>query len=898
MRLSPSSQKLAVVKSAVVEVIDALTEKTQSFPHRARISAMAWSKTDELLAFGDVDGKIVMLWPSSGKKTMLEWHAHRVGDLCFTQDDAYLLSGGQEAVLVLWHYSSGKRVFMPRLGAAISGISISGDNGFYCLTCADNSVRLINTTTRRLERVFQGLQIAASPVPEPESAKALAGPLLCDWKRGLLVVSGRPGVLQFYDPLEDRSVATMNFSSVNLYAGVSDRPMPAPEIRFVALSSDSSMMATVDSDCAVSGASSHRVDHQQSLKFWRYRYETKEFVLVSRVDRPHALSVTALLFHPSQPVVLSAAQDGSFVMWRQSHHAVAGRSAPLLSWKSDIVGMLRPGTAVTAAAFSPDGSLFSLCYESVLSLWSAASGALLHSFAHVPTTTVVCDVAFLATSTYLFSRSQDRLFCWDLLTGTVRWSTAVRARALAVHPVKPEVALLLDRPGSGKDGADSGASVAVYEPTGPSPVRILTHAQSLLGVTYFSVGGDVESNCFLLGLDSIGQLCALGVRSANSLRASHQAAATRMLEKEQERPAVFQAMLHPEVEDIVGAGGDEDAQLPAPTNVAEHSSAVFDGPSYLLPSISTLLQSILPQMLQSSVPSSVPASVPASISTPSAAGGLLATRDATPALAGEGFDSRAAPATGSVSSGKPTKGSQRAPLRPSGPQASVWQQFSDLQLDGFAQQLSAFLASASVPGSAIAGGSARRRQTGGRDDARDAVGESSHPNGLNGHGSSLATAGGAGVDAGAEEVPATPTRRSERLRSKSQDSMSSTMSDSSASDSELHSTVRQSKRRPAGRAGADASGAETAEHVSVGAEADSAAAARKAKKAGRGQLRSPEDAGGPEKPVTPATDNGNDTGLAKAPAAGSVESSSLAVHVAPAVRRKSAARSAKKGVDQ
>ena len=55
---------------------------------------------------------------------------------------SYLLSGGNECVLVKWQTATGHNNFLPRLGAPISLIACSHDNGCYAICHVDNGKSL------------------------------------------------------------------------------------------------------------------------------------------------------------------------------------------------------------------------------------------------------------------------------------------------------------------------------------------------------------------------------------------------------------------------------------------------------------------------------------------------------------------------------------------------------------------------------------------------------------------------------------------------------------------------------------------------------------------------------------------------------------------------------------
>lgn len=107
--------------------------------------------------------------------TTLHWHHNAVSSLCFTPEGKHtlksnsahtffiqtrisalfqvvsrfcvfffcpgtnLLSGGVESVLVQWKYQENQRDFLPRLGAAITHITVSPDGALFCSSHSDNS---------------------------------------------------------------------------------------------------------------------------------------------------------------------------------------------------------------------------------------------------------------------------------------------------------------------------------------------------------------------------------------------------------------------------------------------------------------------------------------------------------------------------------------------------------------------------------------------------------------------------------------------------------------------------------------------------------------------------------------------------------------------------------------
>jgi NET1-associated nuclear protein 1 (U3 small nucleolar RNA-associated protein 17) len=113
--------------------------------------------------------------PYSEAKTSVStvhWHSAPVGSVCFSADGNHLLSGGLEAVLVIWQLSSGKRNYLPRLGGALVSISDSPDPVNYLVAQSDNTVRLINISSMRVDASIYGMLPPPKTASLPEAAGA------------------------------------------------------------------------------------------------------------------------------------------------------------------------------------------------------------------------------------------------------------------------------------------------------------------------------------------------------------------------------------------------------------------------------------------------------------------------------------------------------------------------------------------------------------------------------------------------------------------------------------------------------------------------------------------------------------------------------------------------------
>jgi len=196
-------------------------------------------------------------------------------------------------------------------------------------------------------------------------------------------------------------------------------------------------------------------------------------VLNTRVDNPHgAHKVTALVFHPRLPVVISVGQDQRFKVW-QYGEADGG------AWYCRGIGLYRDYLC-RGAALSEDGSVLAVAYGQVITLWDPFTLRLQATLVHPPPETPVLYLHFVRHTHYLVAATATHLYVWDLLTLSVWWSLQLDVLALAVDPAEPRFVAAVRAPAPAADeGGDANAGraaaaptvhVLVFHPASPTPL--------------------------------------------------------------------------------------------------------------------------------------------------------------------------------------------------------------------------------------------------------------------------------------------------------------------------------------------------------------------------------------------------------------------------------------------
>ncbi|KAK0552676.1 NET1-associated nuclear protein 1 [Tilletia horrida] len=263
--------------------------------------------------------------------TVLHWHAHAVSTLAYVPlaaSGARLLSGGEEATLVLWHMSAGggaggsstraQKEFVPRLGAGIASVTVAGaadspsssssSNGSsheeeIVVALRDGSLVFLSPATLAVLRTFARLKMDAGrnmfPVwrqrsmPSPLALQPVRPHQRGEDAYNLVLTSGHPSTIQFYDPVADAMVSELEVVSSNRVSRPDEAPIEPARVELVAFSPLSpsakvaEWMVTLDARRPSAASQVVRFASEVSLKFWGWDVEEERYVLCTSIERPH-----------------------------------------------------------------------------------------------------------------------------------------------------------------------------------------------------------------------------------------------------------------------------------------------------------------------------------------------------------------------------------------------------------------------------------------------------------------------------------------------------------------------------------------------------------------------------------------------------------------------------------
>ncbi|KAI9348781.1 quinon protein alcohol dehydrogenase-like superfamily, partial [Zopfochytrium polystomum] len=486
--------------------------------------------------------------------TNMHWHANPVTSIAFTADGSYLLSGGHEGVLVIWQLNSGNKTpnFLPRLSSSILAVSTSGDHSKHAIVLRDNSIRIIDSANLRPIQSVVGLRHAGMKVQIGETREqryrdlpilqSRFGTILIEPRQNLAVLPGNSGCLQFYNVVEDRHVMELETVPQNVVLTSAETVIgrskpPVAEVADVAFSADGKWMGTVDT--RPKSGSLEEVTH---LKFWMFDDVQQRYVVCTRIESPHAASITSMSFvdppnGSGLPLLLiTASADGTFKAWQlhaQSADPPASRgnnAIPAAQWLIRSKGSYR-GSPMSDCQVSQDSSVLAIASGPLVTLWDPWSGFMSLTLSHSPAWDHVSRIAFVdsnrqmwgtspddgarlliklrkesnpshevqeaeaarfreawsttggATLPFLVALTRRRIHVWHLVSASVWWSLALPESDLVANEsqAKSELRIVVDH----ETGVFAIAQVVVREEATPSP-KVATSQEA-------EVGGDNES---------------------------------------------------------------------------------------------------------------------------------------------------------------------------------------------------------------------------------------------------------------------------------------------------------------------------------------------------------------------------------------------------------------------
>ena len=452
--------------------------------HTKAVTALALSHDDEMLAAGDSTGRIVT-WhgfaqavnklqkEAQGEETEVRgdalpcttshWHSRAVGCLHFSADGAHMFSGGEEAVLVIWSLRDGKKTYLPRLGAPLTRIVAQRDDpSRLALFGSDNAVRLVNVASISVEGTIQGVRPC---VLDTKQSDAYARAVAYDPRADVVAFSAAGAALQFYDYARDDHIADLAVAPRNYVntSGELDAPMES-HVAHASFSRDGRVLVTVDRRSDMPLSVPRAVE--ETLKIWERiaamdvdeEMEDEHapspvpggaFTCVAQCEVPHKGLITCVGVRPSahrleDAMAFTAGAEGEVKIWVPNGRV--SRGGEHAGWRCRSSASHPSGSAITAGAFSPDGSILATAGSEIV-LWDPKTNAKLATLSMPKTsstasetTSTITSVAFIAGEPLFAVANGRSLVVWNLQTLQPTRVYSMPCVALYAHPTLPTFA--------------------------------------------------------------------------------------------------------------------------------------------------------------------------------------------------------------------------------------------------------------------------------------------------------------------------------------------------------------------------------------------------------------------------------------------------------------------------
>ncbi|KAL4450611.1 hypothetical protein ABPG77_000967 [Micractinium sp. CCAP 211/92] len=462
-----SSELLAAVDrhTAMVWRMDRFPQNPLVLTHTKKLTCAALTDSGDVLAVGDVTGRIVF-WhgireavdavESGGEPALpqatVHWHAEPVCCLEFSPDGTFMLSGGHEGVLVVWDVSSGRRAYLPRLGSCLLNIACcTGDPSRAAVSLSDNVIRVVDLASMHVQCSIRGICSIASSLRSASPSACIA----LQPGTGHLALASAAATLQLYDPRRNKHIDRLQLSGLSAFrtphASSTASKLPAPT--HAVFNADGEMLVTVEQRLAVSGRVTSLVKAWRRSQVASYGHS---YTLAAGEGNPCSTddAVIAVAVHPQEPLVAVALGSASVLLWKLMPTSRGGL------WTVTSVPALAAFGA-HALAFSPDGTVLAACATACSPVMLVESadlrvlGMLPPPLDKRQAASLIMHLAFLADGLRLAVQWEHGAAVYDPLSVGKHWAALLPTALLASDAGTPRLAL----------GMPSGA-VLMLGPTG------------------------------------------------------------------------------------------------------------------------------------------------------------------------------------------------------------------------------------------------------------------------------------------------------------------------------------------------------------------------------------------------------------------------------------------------
>ncbi|CAA7265897.1 unnamed protein product [Cyclocybe aegerita] len=625
--LSISANGAWLVASAAHKVYVAKTESLEAgftkYVSPEHLTCLSFHPSEEYFATGDEKG-VIRIWYCLNdslavnvrgveKRTQtraLHWHAHAVSSLTFSPNGAYLLSGGEESVLVIWQLHTGKKEFVPRVGAPISTICVSRSvNGEeeYLLGLADATYTFISSSSLKIVRSCSRIKIGVFPFPilssedlshfedpafSQESAstsKLDSVPLAVQPLTSTFILpSSHASSVQIYSPSSSTLIGELEVSPSNRVSRREDKPITPSRVEHAVVSASGLWMATVDRREDDAG-----FRPEVYLKIWAWDKKEENWVLNTRIDRPHGtfkvvdVSFSSIAEGSDLAFLVTTGEDGLIKVWRLLSHKKDSEQDIWVCHTTLAFRSERP----RSVSWSPDASLFSVAVGPHIALYDPVTGSLRHTLTAPQSQTMLSGQFIGRSGRHLLACGTNSLIMWDLIDNEVSWQTTtpVQIEKVIPHPREDSFAVI-HSPIVVNDAQRT--KVSIFRVSSSSPFSVRSVPFGLRNVIWGAF--QASAGFSLVGVTERWRVIVMGDSAASFKDEGRVARGINTTNQGQQKRTLFQDLFG------VSAFADSNSEFPEWVSAPRKdniSHDLFSAPAFLMPALDTLFGPLIESFL-------------------------------------------------------------------------------------------------------------------------------------------------------------------------------------------------------------------------------------------------------------------------------------------------------------